>query len=331
MKNIILICFSILFQNACKGQTQLSEKLNGTWEETHREYIYQTMATRYEFTKDEELLNKGEKLVFTKDTLFAYVTYFTENTISPLIFENKTILTDTLEISSTYNLNSLLRKKGKKVQEITIKVAKNNGYKDYFDEYLFYLFEDGTLGQYSDFSLHYYKKTSDKPIGNWPKDEFGRYVIQGQTYSQLSLPLENGSKFFMITYTPNQVGKNNIRIYKNDGQHLNPFEIIYQANENIKSFTNKLIFINDSWKFIDISVGDPLVDSKWKIQFKFVDKAGLIRAEKSFIYDKNNIKTKMYLLKNDPVEIIESQTDWLKIKYYGKKVIEGWIKKSDVE
>jgi hypothetical protein len=329
MKNIILICFSILFQNACKGQTQLSEKLNGTWEETHREYIYQTMATRYEFTKDEELLNKGEKLVFTKDTLFAYVTYFTENTISPLIFENKTILTDTLEISSTYNLNSLLRKKGKKVQEITIKVAKNNGYKDYFDEYLFYLFEDGTLGQYSDFSLHYYKKTSDKPIGNWQRDEFGRYEISSSGFSQITLQPKNS--YLLISYFPNFHGEAFFEIQKNNGVKGKQFPVIYENANTNKNKISKLLRIDNSWNGINISVGDPLVDSKWKIQFKFVDKAGLIRAEKSFIYDKNNIKTKMYLLKNDPVEIIESQTDWLKIKYYGKKVIEGWIKKSDVE
>jgi hypothetical protein len=48
--------------------------------------------------------------------------------------------------------------------------------------------------------------------------------------------------------------------------------------------------------------------------------------------------TKMYLLKNDPVEIIEEKDNWLKIKYYPEKngewtgkTIEGWIKKSDVE
>jgi SH3-like domain-containing protein len=39
----------------------------------------------------------------------------------------------------------------------------------------------------------------------------------------------------------------------------------------------------------------------------------------------------MYLIKNDVVEVLEEQEDWLRIRYYGKKVIEGWIKKSDVE
>jgi hypothetical protein len=44
-----------------------------------------------------------------------------------------------------------------------------------------------------------------------------------------------------------------------------------------------------------------------------------------------NNPTKMYLLKGDEVEIIEEKDKWLKIRYYGKKTIEGWIKRSDVE
>ena len=48
--------------------------------------------------------------------------------------------------------------------------------------------------------------------------------------------------------------------------------------------------------------------------------------------------TKMYLIQNDPVEVVEERDNWLKIKYYPEKngewtgkTIEGWIKKTDVE
>ncbi|MFD2240361.1 SH3 domain-containing protein [Flectobacillus roseus] len=44
-----------------------------------------------------------------------------------------------------------------------------------------------------------------------------------------------------------------------------------------------------------------------------------------------NNPTKMYLIKGDKVEVLEEQGNWLKIRYYGKKVVEGWIKRSDVE
>jgi len=41
--------------------------------------------------------------------------------------------------------------------------------------------------------------------------------------------------------------------------------------------------------------------------------------------------SKMYLLKGDDVELIERDNDWMKIRFRGKRVVEGWIKKSDVE
>jgi len=48
--------------------------------------------------------------------------------------------------------------------------------------------------------------------------------------------------------------------------------------------------------------------------------------------------TKIYLIQNDPVEVVEERDDWLKIKYYPEKngewtgkTIEGWIEKTDVE
>ena len=57
----------------------------------------------------------------------------------------------------------------------------------------------------------------------------------------------------------------------------------------------------------------------------------LVKLTKSIIYSTPNKPTKMYLLKGDVVEILQEKDDWLQIRYYGKKTIEGWIKKSDVE
>lgn len=55
-----------------------------------------------------------------------------------------------------------------------------------------------------------------------------------------------------------------------------------------------------------------------------------IKSNKSIVHVLPNQPTKMYLLKNDEVEILEEKSSWLKIRYYGKKTIEGWIKKEDV-
>lgn len=70
----------------------------------------------------------------------------------------------------------------------------------------------------------------------------------------------------------------------------------------------------------------------WKKYLDFIEHKELkIGALKSTIYNLPNKPTKMYLIKNDEVEIVEEKGDWIKIRYYGKKVVEGWIKKSDVE
>lgn len=56
-----------------------------------------------------------------------------------------------------------------------------------------------------------------------------------------------------------------------------------------------------------------------------------ITISKSLLNTAPNKPTRMYLLKGDDVELLDRQDDWLKIRYRGKKTIEGWIKKSDVE
>ena len=59
---------------------------------------------------------------------------------------------------------------------------------------------------------------------------------------------------------------------------------------------------------------------------------------KVVLYSHPSQPTKIYLIQNDPVEVVEERDNWLKIKYYPEKngewtgkTIEGWIKKTDVE
>lgn len=58
---------------------------------------------------------------------------------------------------------------------------------------------------------------------------------------------------------------------------------------------------------------------------------------KSTIFSKPHQPTKMYLIQDDPVEVVAEKDGWLQIKYYPEKngewtgkTIEGWIRKSDV-
>ena len=51
---------------------------------------------------------------------------------------------------------------------------------------------------------------------------------------------------------------------------------------------------------------------------------------KSIIYSEPDKPTKMYLIKNDIVTIVEERDNWIKIEYSGEKLVTGWIKKGDV-
>lgn len=57
----------------------------------------------------------------------------------------------------------------------------------------------------------------------------------------------------------------------------------------------------------------------------------MISLTKQSLYSSPNIKTKMYLVKGDKVEILEEKDDWIKILYKGKKDITAWIPKNSLE
>ena len=330
-KLFVLLFISFLF--TCRGQIKPTQ-LYGTWEETKREYVYFKNSNMSEFTDREKNLYSGSKLTFSKDTIFAYVTYLTENIITPIRYEYRSLKTDTLDWDG--NLDELLRKKGKNCLEITIKANKNNGYKQYFDEYSFYLFEDNTLAQLNDYSLHFYKKISDKNMGNWLINEFGQSIIRGYEYSVVSIPIKaiNKDKYIIITYLPQDTGINYFKIYTDNGKKGQPFPIIFQIKTST-SYNEKIFVykIESSCKNLFFTIGDAnnSLYQSWEVRYKFVDKVRIINFSKSIIHRIPNKPTKMYLIKGDEVEILEDNGEWLKIRYYGKKTIEGWIKKSDVE
>ncbi len=71
-------------------------------------------------------------------------------------------------------------------------------------------------------------------------------------------------------------------------------------------------------------------DYEFLIKFLDID-FKTITVQKSIIHSAPNQPTQMYLIKGDEVEFLEEQGEWYKIRFYGKKTIEGWIRKSDVE
>jgi hypothetical protein len=69
----------------------------------------------------------------------------------------------------------------------------------------------------------------------------------------------------------------------------------------------------------------------WRIVSDTITLTKTIQIEKSLIFSSPNIPTKMYLVKFDEVEVIAEKDNWLHIKYYEKKIVDGWIRKKDTE
>jgi hypothetical protein len=87
-------------------------------------------------------------------------------------------------------------------------------------------------------------------------------------------------------------------------------------------------------KKVEIELDDKLI--------KYIKPKTIIKTQKSFFYSAPNKLKKMYLIKGDEVEVIKLSTHepinnihfndgYINVRYYGKRTIEGWIKKSDVE
>jgi len=57
-----------------------------------------------------------------------------------------------------------------------------------------------------------------------------------------------------------------------------------------------------------------------------------VNEERVYLYSSpvDSAKTKMYLLKGDMIVIVGIKADWVKIQYIGKKIIDGWIRKSQL-
>ena len=133
--------------------------------------------------------------------------------------------------------------------------------------------------------------------------------------------------------------ENNAKIQQIIEQQLPQCKIFDQANLN-RTFIQiqKNQFLVLMWKGLLETEYANCIDNKFwvKIENKFDHFDNIFFSikkirDKVFLHTTPNKSTKMYLLKGDEVEIIEEKDEWLKIRYYGKKTIEGWIKKSDVE
>lgn len=56
----------------------------------------------------------------------------------------------------------------------------------------------------------------------------------------------------------------------------------------------------------------------------------LVSKPKATIFLEPNKPSKRYLVKGDKVELLDEKKGWVQIRYYGSKLIEGWLRKEDI-
>lgn len=164
----------------------------------------------------------------------------------------------------------------------------------------------------------YISKITDSTYSGIFYNPYSNKKIIARTVSKslYKIKIDNGYSFFRCGCIPTKY----LTISKNYKSILSEFNLpggfsIEMDEINNVQFSNKINHLS-SKDTLDNTI---FLNSEFKIP------------KKTIIYSSQNTPTKMYLLKGDEVEIIEEKDDWLKIRYYGKKTIEGWIKKSDVE
>jgi len=331
-KSSLIILYLILFNDfTSSGQTN-NNPLFGTWEIIKRDYVYQKNSVAYTFNKEEALAYTGQKIVFNHDSLLACTTFFSEMLTTPIKYDRRKHLIK--DLNEEGNLKDLLSKKGESFDIFTITEQKRLSENRFFEEYNIYYFLDGSIGILSDFSLFYLKRVNFLSTGFWDKNEFGQAIINGNYSESLSIPVDTKKKYFLISYLPNKKGENFLHIEADSGTLASNWSTLYKIKDDTNhNYYTGIFKVNQSWKKIRIFIGGstvPLIDD-WQIRYKFINEAKKVKSFQSIVYTSPNTPTKMYLLKGDEVEIIEEKNEWLKIRYYGKKTIEGWIKRSDVE
>jgi hypothetical protein len=129
----------------------------------------------------------------------------------------------------------------------------------------------------------------------------------------------------------------NLCFIDNTGAALR-YELEYECG-NSKKDCAMLLFGQNVFKYRTIPISPFLIKFLYKQgkldkQDYLKEYANLIVKEiappKCTIYQSPNVATKMYLIKGDLVSILEQKGDWVKIEYQGKKTVQGWLKKGDI-
>ncbi len=356
-KIIIIAVLMIIFVLNGFGQTKINfgkyedralfvNKTNfnlfDNWKVIHREYIVEMEHTYESLLINDSRRRKQGELIYgryvkiSKKSFEAYCPYIAPIIINPVVkfVENK-------YNEGEHGLFPQLN--GKKILNAEIRCSQNPNFVDDTPDIYITILNPNLIVIHSDNTYTFLKRAqmsiNESILWQIDSDGFNYVKMRGHSNFQFSIDTlqENGKKLFFLfkmkkrnsesyIFIENFVKNNTICTYQWKTKYL------FGLKDSLKTYLSyDLSLLKSNNNLFRVTGSNEDENEEWVVKWKVTDKIKKIILTKSLLYSHINQTTKMYLLKGDEVEILEEKDDWLKIRYYGKKTIEGWIKRSDVE
>lgn len=186
--------------------------------------------------------------------------------------------------------------------------------------YIYLKRQKDTAGYLTDNSVHYIKFVGSGEL-NIEKEIDFKYI----SFNIIPFTTQKMGKLYLTSEKKEECNQYSIksRVYIDKMNEISYYNKVFPLNK----FPNELISLAVFAKIDALSF-----NAEWKVYWQFLNflpEKDTITTFQSSIYFSPGKPTKMYLQKGDEVEVMEEKGEWLHIRYYGKKIIEGWIKKKD--
>lgn len=189
----------------------------------------------------------------------------------------------------------------------------------------FLIFKDGKL-------LRLYTKNLEYSIF--------KYYFQsiGKTPDKININLDSTISADVLDVKAKEIDFNNFFYAQISEENLQKNLIRYSIWQFLSCNAAELYYFYDEYKRLDTLPNKAMKqlvalskkDNRDYLKEFLGLKVAKVIKSKAVIYSLPEKATKMYLVKEDYIEIIEQRNNWIKIKYYGGKTIVGWVKAEDV-
>ena len=129
---------------------------------------------------------------------------------------------------------------------------------------------------------------------------------------------------FFITISKSSIAKNG---------YAKKYYVLYDElslNEGQLEISSTRLVTFQNQYFLPNKIASAFFASKdWNTIEKYFNFSKISKT-KAVIYSAPNKSTNKHLVKDDKVEVLEIKENWIRIRYYGTEIIEGWINEKDI-